>query len=527
MDARELARNVRACAEALPDVRRARAREPGRELPRVGRAERRAALARRLVAGRTHGRHARADGRRRPRPGGARPFRAAARSLLLGRQARLAAQRSCPPWPPRTRPGDCGSARATRSCSTRSPDASRPTPATALAHRPDEPLDRRLGRDAVLAVRRADRDPATDPADPRGLRHPRRATRARRDRRPAGRALRPRLPRAVGDWKLTLGTGGFALAPCEAGQRASAAAAGLVPTVAWDLGAGPVHALDAAVPDVGTAIDWSVRAGFAPRVGTCDPDAPLVAASGLVALPLFAGLGCPDWDRGGAPAAPRLRPGHRGARPRARDARGRRVPLRPRPRRDRLGRRTGGPGAGGRRRVARSGVPAGAERPLRTRAGARARGRANRVSARPCSPHAPATRPTRRSTVASRCTSCRARWPLAAREALERGLELARRSPPPARRFGSSTWLSFVSRTGTRARDRPSACTTTDERNAPDASEGIDLRREQTMKGFDPTLRRPARLHPHHHQGDLGGARHRDAAPLLREGHGAAFRRAD
>ena len=107
--------------------------------------------------------------------------------------------------------------------------------------------------------------------------------------------------RAVGDWKLTLGTGAFALAPCEAGQRAPAAAAGLVPTVAWDLGAGPVHALDAAVPDVGTAIDWSVRAGFAPRVGTCDPAAPLVASDGLVALPLFAGLGCPDWERGARP----------------------------------------------------------------------------------------------------------------------------------------------------------------------------------------------------------------------------------
>ena len=107
--------------------------------------------------------------------------------------------------------------------------------------------------------------------------------------------------RAPGALKFTFGTGAFALAPCEPDHRARAAAAGLVPTVAWDLGEGPVHALDAAVPDVGTALDWSVACGLAPRVGTCDPDAPLLAATGLVALPLFAGLGCPDWERGARP----------------------------------------------------------------------------------------------------------------------------------------------------------------------------------------------------------------------------------
>ena len=107
--------------------------------------------------------------------------------------------------------------------------------------------------------------------------------------------------RSPGTLKFTFGTGGFALAPCEAGHRAHAAAAGLVPTVAWDLGEGVVHALDAAVPDVGTALDWSVACGFAPCVGTCDPAAPLIASTGLVALPLFSGLGCPDWERGAGP----------------------------------------------------------------------------------------------------------------------------------------------------------------------------------------------------------------------------------
>ena len=107
-----------------------------------------------------------------------------------------------------------------------------------------------------------------------------------------------RLP---GELKLTLGTGGFALAPCETAQRLRAAAVGLVPTVAWDLGDGPVHALDAAVPDVATALDWSVHCGFAANVGACDPEAPLIATTGLVALPLFTGLGCPDWERGAPP----------------------------------------------------------------------------------------------------------------------------------------------------------------------------------------------------------------------------------
>ena len=103
-----------------------------------------------------------------------------------------------------------------------------------------------------------------------------------------------------GDAKFTFGTGGFALALRKGGGPLPEGG-GLLPTVAWDLGEGSVMALDGGVPDVGTLIDWTVASGLAPSAEGLGGDGVLRARAGLVALPVFSGLGCPDWDRGAVP----------------------------------------------------------------------------------------------------------------------------------------------------------------------------------------------------------------------------------
>ena len=113
--------------------------------------------------------------------------------------------------------------------------------------------------------------------------------------------------RVPGDAKFTFGTGGFALAIRD-GTVALPESSGLLPTVAWDLGEGSVMALDGGVPDVGTLVDWTVSSGLAPSAGALGLDGILRAEAGLVALPVFSGLGCPDWDRGAVPLITGLSP---------------------------------------------------------------------------------------------------------------------------------------------------------------------------------------------------------------------------
>ncbi|WP_420003884.1 FGGY family carbohydrate kinase [Arenibacterium sp. LLYu02] len=100
--------------------------------------------------------------------------------------------------------------------------------------------------------------------------------------------------RGPGQMKLTLGTGGFALGVTEASAQ-EIRAAGLLPTIAWDLGDGPQRAFDGAIRDVGTVVDWITRAELAPDLALFTTAGPRVAAQGLVCLPLFSGLGAPDW----------------------------------------------------------------------------------------------------------------------------------------------------------------------------------------------------------------------------------------
>jgi glycerol kinase len=107
--------------------------------------------------------------------------------------------------------------------------------------------------------------------------------------------------RVPGDAKITFGTGGFALAVTD-GPVELSAAGGLLPTVAWDLGAGPIYAIEGGVYDVGSAIEWAIRAGLADSVADFQKfELPSAAERGIVFIPAFSGLAAPDWDRTAAP----------------------------------------------------------------------------------------------------------------------------------------------------------------------------------------------------------------------------------
>lgn len=107
--------------------------------------------------------------------------------------------------------------------------------------------------------------------------------------------------RRPGDAKITFGTGGFALALADRPVEL-AAAGGLLPTIAWDLGDGPVYAIDGGIYDVGSAIDWAIRAGLADSVADFQHfEGPSAIERGLVFVPAFSGLAAPDWDRDAAP----------------------------------------------------------------------------------------------------------------------------------------------------------------------------------------------------------------------------------
>jgi glycerol kinase len=115
--------------------------------------------------------------------------------------------------------------------------------------------------------------------------------------------------REAGDAKITFGTGAFALTVTGVTPPREGLASGLVPTVAWDLGAGAVYALDGGVQDAGAAIEWAIRAGLAANVEDFNtlPQRSAIER-GLVFVPAFSGLGCPFWDRSASPLLIGLRP---------------------------------------------------------------------------------------------------------------------------------------------------------------------------------------------------------------------------
>lgn len=104
---------------------------------------------------------------------------------------------------------------------------------------------------------------------------------------------------AAGATKCTYGTGSFVLA--NTGRTPVRSTAGLLTTVAWDLGAhgdGRVYALEGSIFVTGAAVQW-LRDGLGllrsaadiERIAAAVPD-----AGGVVFVPALTGLGAPDWD---------------------------------------------------------------------------------------------------------------------------------------------------------------------------------------------------------------------------------------
>jgi glycerol kinase len=99
-----------------------------------------------------------------------------------------------------------------------------------------------------------------------------------------------------GDSKCTYGTGSFVLV--NTGSQPVRSDAGLLTTVAWDIGHGLVYALEGAIFVTGAAVQW-LRDGLQ-IIGTADETAAIAAtvrdSGGLVFVPALTGLAAPDWD---------------------------------------------------------------------------------------------------------------------------------------------------------------------------------------------------------------------------------------
>lgn len=96
--------------------------------------------------------------------------------------------------------------------------------------------------------------------------------------------------------KNTYGTGCFML--MNTGKQPTESRHGLLTTVAWDIGDGPVYALEGSVFVAGSAIQW-LRDGLRMlrKAGDSEQYAARVSsADGVYVVPAFVGLGTPYWD---------------------------------------------------------------------------------------------------------------------------------------------------------------------------------------------------------------------------------------
>ena len=99
-----------------------------------------------------------------------------------------------------------------------------------------------------------------------------------------------------GDTKCTYGTGSFVLV--TTGSTPVRSAAGLLTTVAWDIGAGPVYALEGAIFVTGAAVQW-LRDGLGVIGSAAEVEGlarSVPDSGGVVFVPALTGLGAPDWD---------------------------------------------------------------------------------------------------------------------------------------------------------------------------------------------------------------------------------------
>lgn len=96
--------------------------------------------------------------------------------------------------------------------------------------------------------------------------------------------------------KCTYGTGGFLL--LNTGRKVLSSEADLLTTLAWDVGDGPIYALEGSVFNAGSAIQWlRDELGLIPSAPSCDKEASKVSDSGGVYfVPAFTGLGAPYWE---------------------------------------------------------------------------------------------------------------------------------------------------------------------------------------------------------------------------------------
>jgi glycerol kinase len=107
--------------------------------------------------------------------------------------------------------------------------------------------------------------------------------------------------RKPGDAKITFGTGAFALA--IAGEKPlKNPATGLLPTVAWKLGAAPAtYAIDGGVYNAASALNWARELGLFADFAEIDAfDGASAIERNLAFVPALSGLGCPYWDRSAA-----------------------------------------------------------------------------------------------------------------------------------------------------------------------------------------------------------------------------------
>jgi glycerol kinase len=101
---------------------------------------------------------------------------------------------------------------------------------------------------------------------------------------------------APGESKCTYGTGSFVLV--NTGSTIVRSDAGLLTTVAWDIGDGLTYALEGAVFVTGAAVQWLRDGlGIISHASESEPVARSVPDSGgVVFVPALTGLGAPHWD---------------------------------------------------------------------------------------------------------------------------------------------------------------------------------------------------------------------------------------
>ena len=101
--------------------------------------------------------------------------------------------------------------------------------------------------------------------------------------------------RQPGEAKITFGTGAFLLA--HSGDHPPAQTpAGLVPTVAWQIGATTTFALEGGVFHAGSAVAWLKSLGMSCSVDDLSANTPAAIAQQLTFVPALSGLGAPHWD---------------------------------------------------------------------------------------------------------------------------------------------------------------------------------------------------------------------------------------